>query len=103
MQGQALYCQGSALQSQGRLDKAIALYQQAACQWEDQPVVWLALVNAQSAAGRPEEAAAALAAAEALEARLRAEGRPQQGLRIALKQLRAQLEGGNSSSGSGQG
>lgn len=91
-QGQAIYCQASAMQSQGLVEDALKLYQQAAELWQGQPVVLLGVAKAHQALKQPKEALAAVQRALALDAGCRADGLAQTGLRTALLTLQAQLE-----------
>ena len=90
VQGQALYCQASAHQSQGELERAVQLYKQAAELWKGQPVVWLGLVHAYRAQKLPLQALAALETALAMDEQLRSQGQAEvYSLRGGLAALRS--------------
>ncbi|GLI67774.1 hypothetical protein VaNZ11_012037 [Volvox africanus] len=84
--GQALYCMATALHSQGKLGEAAAAYVEADANWQGQTVIAYGRANALAAAGRCEEAIAALTEAEKRDEATA--GRP---FRPALARLRAHL------------
>lgn len=81
--GQALNCVGTALQSQGRPDKALPLYREAAQLWTNQPIVYFSIATAHKQLGQVEQALAALDEGLEMDARCQS---GLQGLLLSLRQ-----------------